>query len=52
MKTFDMRDAFFLAGLALLCAGLGAYDWRWSVITAGAVLLGSALIPALRRGGE
>lgn len=51
-KFFDVRDAFFTVGLLMLCGGLGAYDWRWALIAAGGLLLGAALLPALRRGGE
>jgi hypothetical protein len=49
-NLFDLRDAAFFAGLVAVCAGLGAYDWRWAAIAGGVVLLGVALAPALRKG--
>ena len=52
MKNIDMLDAYFFVGLAALCVGVGAYDWRFAAITCGAVLVVSALIATLRRGGE
>jgi hypothetical protein len=39
MKNIDIRDAFLLVGLAALCLGTGAFDWRAGCIVGGAVLL-------------
>lgn len=52
MKYLDTTDVFFLVGLAALCAGLGAYDWRWAAIAGGVVVLGVALLPGLKQRGE
>ena len=50
MKNFDIRDAIFAAGLAALCLGVGAYDWRWAAVAAGVVLLVFWAAPHLRGG--
>ena len=49
-EHFDVRDALFVLGMAGVCIGLGAYDWRWAAIFGGAVLLVLAVAPALRKG--
>lgn len=50
MSKFDMADGLVVLGLALLCGGLAAYDWRISLIVCGAVLLAIGLRFALPRG--
>ena len=52
MDIFDVRDAFYTVGFVMLCGGVAAYDWRLGLITGGVVLIGSAMIPALRRGSD
>ena len=52
MKNFDIRDVFFTAGLAALCVGVGAYDWRLAPIVGGVLLLAFWAVPHLRRGGD
>jgi hypothetical protein len=51
MKRIDI-DAFDLMtviGLALLCGGLAAYDWRLALIACGLVLLVLGLAGAAAR---
>jgi hypothetical protein len=52
MKNFDMRDAFYVVGLAAVCVGVGAYDWRLAAIVGGSVLLASVVLPSLRGGSS
>jgi hypothetical protein len=49
-KRFDLSDLLIILGLALLCGGLGAYDWRLAMAMGGAVLLLVGLLAASRRG--
>ncbi len=47
----DAKDAFYLAGLGGVCAGVwGEYGWTWAAIVCGTVLLITAVL-ALRTKG-
>ena len=39
MKRIDGSDVMTIIGLALLCGGLAAFDWRLALIACGLVLL-------------
>lgn len=49
MKRLDGSDVLTIFGLALLCGGLAAYDWRLALIACGLVLLGLGLAGAIKR---
>lgn len=49
MKRIDGSDVLTIIGLALLCGGLAAYDWRLALIACGLVLLLLGLAGAMRR---
>lgn len=51
MKRIDGSDVMTILGLALLCGGLAAFDWRLALIACGLVLLLLGLAGALRRSG-
>jgi hypothetical protein len=51
-SLLDARDAFFLAGLGGVYAGVfGEFGWTWAAIVCGAVLLVISVL-ALRRKGD
>lgn len=39
MRAIDAIDWMMVLGLAMLGAGLGAYDWRLALVVCGALLL-------------
>jgi hypothetical protein len=46
----DVREAFYLAGLGGVCAGvLGEYGWTWAAMVCGAVLLITAVLSLRKR---
>lgn len=45
----DGSDVLTILGLALLCGGLAAFDWRLALIACGLVLLFLGLMGALKR---
>jgi hypothetical protein len=49
MKRIDGSDVMTILGLALLCSGLVAFDWRLALIAFGLVLLLLGLAGAMRR---
>jgi hypothetical protein len=49
MKRVDGSDLMTILGLALLCGGLAAFDWRLTLIACGLVLLALGLLGALKR---
>jgi len=50
-RLIDARDAFYLAGLGGVCAGVwGEYGWTWAAIACGAVLLMTAVLTLRTRG--
>lgn len=49
MRRVDGSDWIVAIGLALLCGGLAAYDWRLALIACGLVLLLLGLVGAMRR---
>lgn len=49
MKRVDGSDVMTSIGLALLCGGLAAFDWRLALIACGLVLLLLGLAGAMRR---
>ena len=51
MKRVDGSDVMTIFGLALLCGGLAAFDWRLALIACGLVLLVLGLAGAVRRSG-
>lgn len=48
-KRIDESDVMTICGLALLCGGLAAYDWRLALIVCGLILLVIGLAGATRR---
>ena len=52
MKNIDLRDAVFIVGLAGVCVGVGAFDWRYGLIAGGVILLASWAVPYMRGGGD
>ena len=45
-----LRDIFFVAGLAVLLAGIAMqFGYGWSCIVGGSVLLALAIYPELKR---
>ena len=51
MKRIDASDVMTIIGLALLCGGLAAFDWRLALVACGMVLLVLGLAGALKRAG-
>lgn len=49
MKRIDGSDVMTIIGLALLCGGLAAFDWRLALVACGLVLLALGLAGAMRR---
>lgn len=49
IKRIDGSDVLTIIGLALLCGGLAAFDWRLALIACGLVLLLLGLAGAMRR---
>ena len=49
MKRIDGSDVMTILGLALLCGGLAAFDWRLALIACGVVLLALGLIGVIGR---
>lgn len=49
MKRIDGSDVLTIFGLALLCGGLTAFDWRLALIACGLVVLLLGLVGAMRR---
>ena len=49
MKRIDGSDVMTILGLALLCGGMAAFDWRLALIACGLVLLLLGLAGAMRR---
>lgn len=49
MKQIDGSDVLTVIGLAVLCGGLAAYDWRLALIACGLVLLALGLIGVIGR---
>ena len=52
MKRIDWSDVLTILGLALLCGGLAAFDWRLGLVACGLVLLILGLMGALKRAGS
>jgi type IV secretory pathway VirB2 component (pilin) len=50
LKQLDGGDVMVVLGLAMLGAGLGAYDWRLALVVCGGILLALGLVSALRTG--
>lgn len=44
----DLVDVMIVAGLVMIGAGLGAYDWRLALVVCGAVLLFLGLVAGWR----
>lgn len=49
LDGLDGSDVLVVVGLALLCGGLAAYDWRIAIIVCGVLLLAIGLTALLRR---
>lgn len=50
MKRIDLADAVVVIGLAMMGAGLGAFDWRVALVVLGLILALIGMAGALRRG--
>jgi len=49
-KNISPAGTLYVAGLCAVCVGVGAYDWRLSLIVGGAVLLLTVVAAAMRSG--
>lgn len=49
-KRFDLADAVVVIGLAMMGAGLGAFDWRVALVVLGLILALTGIMGTLRRG--
>ena len=50
LKRIDLADAVVVIGLAMMGAGLGAFDWRVALVILGLILALIGMAGALRRG--
>lgn len=50
MKRVDLADLVVIIGLAMMAAGLAAFDWRLAAVVIGLMLLVIGLVGAARRG--
>lgn len=50
MAKIDLNDIVVLVGLAMLAAGVGAYDWRLALIVCGTILVSLGVLGVYRRG--